>query len=426
MNDYNNNNQYNNNYDLNFQNISNFDSSSNDEKKDILTVGQITEQIKQLIENGQFSDIWVKGEISNKSLSSTGHLFFSLKEDNNYLLKAVMWKSNLSKLNFDFEDGDTLLCHGYISLYSKAGEYKLICDKIEKEGKGDFWKRFEEMKKKLSKEGLFDEKYKKPLPAFPKKIGVITAPTGAAIRDIINVLTRRAPYADILIFPTAVQGENAASQIAEAIRIANEIKEIDLLIVARGGGSIEDLWPFNEEEVARAIFNSKHPVISGVGHEVDFTIADFVADKRAPTPSAAAEVAVKNIDEIKTTISNLSNKLNIILENKTTNLKEKLKTENIINRLSKHLYTLIDSKRFIVNDFVNNIENKIQRKIDNVQFKISKSSSLLHALSPDNILKRGFTIIYKENNIITRKENIKSKDMITIKFYDGKTDAEVI
>lgn len=416
--------------DINFNNIQKFGSSNfykedTSENRKILTVGQVTLKIKDAIENRQFQDIWVKGELSNKNFSSTGHLFFSLKEDSDYLLKAVMWKSNYSKLKISFEDGDTLLCHGYISLYAKAGEYKLICDKIEKEGKGDFWKRFEQMKAKLSKEGLFEETNKKPIPAFPKKIGVVTAPTGAAIRDIINVITRRAPYVDILIFPAAVQGEEASSQIAQAIRIANEISEIDVLIVARGGGSIEDLWPFNEEEVARAIFESKIPVISGVGHEVDFTIADFVADRRAPTPSAAAEIAVKNTNEVKSTLTNYQNRLNSLLETRTNNLKEKLKTENILNRLSKHIFTLIDTKRFIVNDHVSNLENKIERKIDTINFKLNKATHLLKALSPNNILKRGFTIISKDSKIIARKSQLSENDNIKITFYDGDLKATI-
>ncbi len=391
-----------------------------DDKRNIISVKQLTEIIKSVLENDLFKDVWVKGELSNFSFSSTGHLFFSMKDDKKALLKAVMWKNKAKKFKNELQNGDKILCHGYISVYPPSGEYRLIVDTIEKEGIGDFWKKFEELKNKLSKEGLFEEKYKKTIPTYPKKIGVVTAKTGAAIRDIINVISRRAPYVDIVVFPCSVQGDNAVGSITSAIKIANQFDDIDLLIVGRGGGSIEDLWPFNEEMLAYAIFHSKIPIISAVGHEVDFTISDFVADKRAPTPSAAAEIAVKDKNDLLININNLKTRNDRVLDNIVKNIKSSIDIESINTKFN----SIINNKTDYYNMVLGNIDMKINKFLDNKimfqQSNIEKHISYLKAISPENTLRRGYAIIKDDdNNIVASIKNTKDLKNMNIQFHDG-------
>jgi len=256
----------------------------------IYTVSELTREIKQVLETG-FPCLWVEGEISNFKRHSSGHLYFTLKDENSQI-RCAMWRYRANDLIFRPEDGMKVLVQGNLQVYEPGGYYQIIVQQVQPAGVGELQLAFEQLKKKLYAEGLFDEAHKKPIPIFPERIGVITSPTGAAIRDIISVITRRFPIAQIILAPVRVQGPGAKEEIVQAIQDFNEFGEVDVLIVGRGGGSLEDLWAFNEEVVARAIFTSKIPIISAVGHEIDFSISDFVADRRAPTPSAAAEMAV--------------------------------------------------------------------------------------------------------------------------------------
>jgi exodeoxyribonuclease VII large subunit len=273
----------------------------------ILTVTQLTEQIKSLLE-GTFPDVWVEGEISNITAPQSGHVYFTLK-DRQSQIKAVLFRSSQRHLKFTLQHGMQVICRGRVSVYDPRGEYQVIVEYVEPKGVGAFQKAFEELKGRLEKEGLFDRERKKSLPLLPRRIGIVTSPTGAAIRDILRVIKRRHPKMEILIYPVPVQGADAAPSIVEAIGYFNSEKNVDVVIVGRGGGSLEDLWAFNEEPVARAIFASRIPVISAVGHETDYTIADFVADLRAPTPSAAAEIVVESEAHLRDSILTLQARL---------------------------------------------------------------------------------------------------------------------
>jgi exodeoxyribonuclease VII large subunit len=276
-------------------------------KDKILTVSELTYEIKKHIElEPRFQDVWLQGEISNYKVHTSGHVYFTLK-DENASIKAALWKSraDIYLKNFRFKDGDKVLVHGKVEVYEPSGEYKIIVDFIEPLGIGELQMKFEMLKQKLAAEGLFDRKYKKPIPEYPSRIGIVTSPTGAAIRDMINIISRRFPAVEIILYPVRVQGEGAAEEIAQAIYDFNRYGGVDVIIVGRGGGSVEDLWAFNEEIVARAIFASRIPIISAVGHEIDYSISDFVADLRAPTPSAAAELVVKNRDDVLENVRNI-------------------------------------------------------------------------------------------------------------------------
>jgi exodeoxyribonuclease VII large subunit len=272
-------------------------------KSHILTVSQLTDKIKILLE-GSFPDIWVEGEISNLSIPQSGHAYFTLKDEQSQI-RSVLFRSSQRFLKFTLQHGMQVICRGRLGVYEPRGEYQLILEYIEPKGVGALQLAFEQLKGRLEKEGLFDLEHKKPLPLLPLRIGIITSPTGAAIRDMLRVIKRRHPKMQILIYPVPVQGAEAAPQIIEAIRYFNAEKSIDVMVVGRGGGSLEDLWAFNEEAVARAIYSSTIPVITAVGHETDYTIADFVADLRAPTPSAAAEMVVESEENIRTGIRSL-------------------------------------------------------------------------------------------------------------------------
>ncbi|MBR4173565.1 MAG: exodeoxyribonuclease VII large subunit, partial [Clostridia bacterium] len=275
----------------------------------IATVSQLNSYMKRLIESQEpISDIWIKGEISNFKEHYSGHLYITLKDDGG-VLKAVMFKSAAQNLTFKPEDGMRVLARGRVGVYEQSGTYQLYINEMTPDGVGELYIAYEKLKKRLQEEGLFDDSHKKPIPKYPERVGVVTATTGAAVRDIINVITRRYPYCEIIIYPSLVQGAGAKENIVEAIEYFNENNLCDTLIVGRGGGSIEDLWAFNEEIVARAIYASKIPIISAVGHETDFTIADFVADLRAPTPSAAAEIAVPSQIELAAAISGMESRI---------------------------------------------------------------------------------------------------------------------
>lgn len=366
------------------------------------------------------NDIWIKGEISNFKLHYSGHMYITLKDEGG-VLKAVMFKSAASKLAFMPEDGMMVLARGRIAVYEQGGAYQLYISEMTPDGVGDLYVAFEQMKKNLEKEGLFDSRYKKPIPQYPECVGVVTAATGAAVRDIINVITRRYPYAKILLYPALVQGSGAAESVVSGIEFFNREKKADVLIVGRGGGSIEDLWAFNEERTARAIFASEIPVISAVGHETDFTIADFVADLRAPTPSAAAELAVPSQTELLSAIATKR----VMMNNRMTALMENLKLK--LSRLeAKNPLERFDILRQRVDDCVKASENYMERAFLTGSKSLAGLASKLDALSPLKVMARGFSIASNENgNIIKSIGELSADDKFTLSLFDGKAECLV-
>ena len=388
------------------------------EEKVIGSVSRVNNYIKRLLDSKPvLNNIWVKGEISNCKRHSSGHIYLTLKDESS-VLKAVMFRGSASTLNFEPVDGTTVIAHGRISVYEAGGSYQLYIEDMVLDGIGDLYREFEKLKAKLQEEGLFDNKFKKPLPKFPKRIGVATAPTGAAVRDIINVITRRYPMAEILIYPTLVQGNGAKESIVSAIEYFDSTKAVDTIIVGRGGGSIEDLWAFNEECVARAIFACKTPIISAVGHETDFTIADFVADFRAPTPSAAAEVSVPSIDELYRLINIYKSRMknSVITRNetfrRTLNRLIPRNPQDKINQLSQKLDMRIQT-----------LEQVYRLNINYRKRSLSEKAAKLDALSPLKTLNRGYSIAVNDDGKVLKKKSDFTKEMqFKLKLQDGDMD----
>lgn len=389
-------------------------------KEKVYSVREVTRIVKTLIEQ-QVGSIWVCGEISNFKAHSSGHLYFSLKDESSQLA-CVMFRDANRKLNFKPEDGMAVNAYGRLGVYEKQGVYQLYVYRMQPEGIGELARKFEALKKKLSSEGFFDASHKKPLPPFPLTIGVVTASTGAAIQDILNVLHRRAPYVQVILKPVRVQGESAAGEIAEAIRTFNSFGEVDLLIVGRGGGSIEDLWAFNEEVVARAIYASSIPIVSAVGHEIDYTIADFVADLRAPTPSAAAELSVKDMDELLEAIDNrvgtCQRVVASLLQQKRENLKYLMKRygiNRVIDMVAQKRQTVDDCRRRFATSLTHSFSLR-QQRFDNLRKR-------LVGLDPSAVLKRGYSISRRlpEEKIVSSIDDISLYDRLSIEFSDGET-----
>ena len=388
------------------------------EEKVIGSVSRVNNYIKRLLDSKPvLNNIWVKGEISNCKRHSSGHIYLTLKDESS-VLKAVMFRGPASTLDFEPVDGTTVIAHGRISVYEAGGSYQLYIEDMALDGIGDLYREFEKLKAKLQEEGLFDNKFKKPLPKFPKRIGVATAPTGAAVRDIINVITRRYPMAEILIYPTLVQGNGAKESIVSAIEYFDSTKAVDTIIVGRGGGSIEDLWAFNEECVARAIFACKTPIISAVGHETDFTIADFVADFRAPTPSAAAEVSVPSTDELYRLINIYKSRMknSVITRNetyrRTLNRLIPRNPQDKINQLSQKLDMRIQT-----------LEQVYRLNINYRKRLLSEKAAKLDALSPLKTLNRGYSIAVNDNGKVLKKKSDFTKEMqFKLKLQDGDID----
>ena len=387
-------------------------------KTNTLTVSQVNTYLKGLIEDDVImSSVWVKGEISNFKHHSSGHMYMTLK-DSGGVLKAVMFKGNTFRLKFMPEDGMMVIAHGRISVYEQGGQYQLYIDAIEPDGVGALYIAFEQLKNKLESEGYFDVAHKKVITPLPKKVAVITSPTGAAIRDIINVISRRCPICDICVYPALVQGEGAAEDIARAIEAVNQKDDCDTIICGRGGGSLEDLWAFNEEVVAEAIFNSKIPVISAVGHETDFTIADFVADLRAPTPSAAAELAVMSVADLKGYIAGLDRRINFgiskALENKKMMLKVicgKISVQGILNGYNQ--------KRMYIDSLLKDIENSVFAKISSCREALGVQGAKLHALSPLAVMSRGYSAVFKDDKVVKNIADINEGDNLKLYLQDG-------
>ena len=390
-----------------------------------ITVTELNAYVKERFEEDEYlNNVLVKGEISNFKHHYTGHMYFTLKDENS-LIKCVMFKTYTSHLDFVPKDGMKVMVLGTVSVFERDGVYQIYAKALKQEGIGDLHAEYEKLKAKLEQEGLFNKEHKKAIPVMPKCIGVLTSNTGAVIRDIINVSTRRNPNVYIKLLPVPVQGQGAAEKIAEAIQIMNKEKLADVLIVARGGGSLEDLWPFNEEIVARAIYNSEIPVISAVGHETDFTIADFVSDLRAPTPSAAAELAVPNCSEIQLKLKTYENRLKNSLYKKVEVMKlryEKcMKSKAYTSPLQKinEYYMLIDKNEKA-------LENKIQVILKEKKAYMIEWISKLDALSPLKTLSRGYSIVQKDNKIVKTVKELKQGDNIKLRLTDGEKEAKIL
>ena len=391
-----------------------------------ITVTELNKYIKGRIDNDEMlNNVLVKGEISNFKNHYTGHMYFTLKDENS-LIKCVMFKTYTTHLSFMPKDGMKVIVLGGVSVFERDGVYQIYAKAMKEDGLGNLYVAYEELKNKLSNEGLFDEKYKKPIPFMPKTIGVLTSNTGAVIRDIINVSTRRNPNVNIRLYPVPVQGNGAGEKIAEGIEFMNKNKLADVLIIGRGGGSIEDLWPFNEEIVARAMFNSEIPIVSAVGHETDFTIADFVADLRAPTPSAAAELAVANIDDVRETLKTYNNRYKVSLKKKIELMKmsyEKCMTRQAFKNPTQKIneqYMLIDMK-------VKSLQNSILLKIKEDKTKFVKEVAKLDALSPLKTLTRGYSIVSKQDGRIAKEvKDLSQGEKVSIRLSDGSVDAQVL
>lgn len=439
-----------------------------EQRQEIYTVSQLNNEVKFLLED-TYPHIWVEGEISNFAAPGSGHWYFSLK-DTSAQVKCCLFKGNQRKLGFVAKDGMHVLIRARVSLYENRGDYQLIADFMEERGEGKLRRAYEALKKKLEQAGLFDPAHKKPLPLFPKSIGIITSATGAAVRDILHVLKRRYACAPIIIYPTLVQGSTAAPTIANAIEIANRRNECDILILARGGGSLEDLWPFNEEVVAHAIFKSTIPIISGVGHEVDFTIADFVADKRAPTPSAAAEIITPDGAELLQLFNRhqshiakqIHSKLNALKQHLTwtqkhlaqqhpkrkliekaqrldfceltlvqlqTRLINKLQTQvkDLDNKLHRQIPThRINAMEHKINIYQQKLLSSVTAKLNKQKISLANVAAKLDALSPLATLTRGYAIAADQNHHVLRDANeVQVGDTVNIRLLKGSLDCKV-
>lgn len=384
---------------------------------EILSVSDITNFIKQTLEN-EFSDINVVGEISNFKAHVSGHWYFTLK-DNSAQISCTMWKGLNSYVTFTPQDGMKIIVSGRITVYPPRGNYQIDVRSMKVAGIGELQAAFEKLKQKLSAEGLFDQKFKKEIPRFPQKIGIVTAIDGAAFQDIISIASRRFPLVELVICPAKVQGEGAASDIVNSIQMLNKNSDVDVIIVGRGGGSLEDLWAFNEEIVARAIFESQIPIISAVGHEIDFTIADFVADLRAPTPSAAVELATPDRNDIFEYLENyLDNLTSLIDEKISLNFEE---VDSIMNSYGfRQAQDLVKNKIQTLDNLFFVFNSSIENKFKNYFHILDLQNSRLNSMNIDNVLKRGFTYVKQNEKIIGRLKNFDNNSMFSINFFDGE------
>ena len=390
----------------------------------ILTVSQITQYIKSMFSSDVLvQSISVRGEISNL-VERGGHMYMTLK-DEGAVIKAVIFRSSLARIKFRPENSMKVVAHGRINVYEQSGQYQLYIDMLEPEGIGALAQAYEQLKKKLEAEGLFDAKYKKKLPPIPRTVGVITSPAGAAVRDIINIMTRRFPLSKMLLYPSLVQGDGAAKQLVEALRYFNNTKSVDVIIIGRGGGSIEDLWAFNDENLAREIFASEIPVISAVGHESDFTICDFVADMRAPTPSAAAELAVPDSAELSARILTLGARLKTSLSGRVVRARKELDLLTS-RRVMRSPNVILDDKNMRLASVSEKLDRAYSKIISDKKSQFLQKVSQLEALSPLSVLSRGYSVAFDEKGTIVKSvSDVKSGEKITLRVSDGRINAEV-
>ncbi len=433
-----------------------------------MTITAINQFIKNMFDSNTYlKKVYLKGEISNFKHHTSGHLYLTLKDDDSRI-SAIMFRSAAASLNFVPEDGMNVLVTGRISVYPNGGNYQIYIDKMEQDGLGNLYIEFEKLKKKLQIEGLFDPNHKQPLPKFPTKIGIVTAPTGAAIKDILSTLKRRFPLCETILFPALVQGVSAASDIAKKIKMADSY-DLDVLIVGRGGGSIEDLWAFNEEIVARAIYNAKTPIISAVGHEIDFTIADYVADRRAPTPTAAAEMAVPTLEEVSSLFASKQSEITHLFHNKIEQAKHALDslkkhyilknpmvlyemkiqrldtmTEEIYKAIQRFMEKKANTLKEIKKSYIlqnpavlykeqtnaleivkTNLGKTIQTILKDYNQKMQNIVQTVKLVNPLNILDKGYSVVYKENTIIKSIRDVQIKDTLSVRLSEGKMKVEV-
>lgn len=397
-----------------------------DDNRRILTVTQLNEYIKMLIDsNPQLSDIYIRGEISNfTNHYKTGHFYFTLK-DSSSLLKTVMFRSSAERLKFMPEAGMRVVVHGRISAFVRDGQYQLYADSIEPDGVGSLYIAYGQLKARLEEEGLFSAARKRPLPKIPLKIGIITSPTGAAVRDIINILGRRFPLAGVILWGATVQGDSAPAQLIAGLEYFNSRSDIDVIIIGRGGGSIEDLWVFNDERLARAVVASRIPVISAVGHETDFTICDFAADTRAPTPSAAAELAVPETGELKRKIGNIVAHTELLIENRITAERNRVKTLSA-SRVLTAPENMLDDRRMAVLSLTARIESAAKLSENRFRAMLASNAAKLDALNPLSIIARGYSAVYTDDGLLVKStEQLKVGDEVSFRLSDGGAKGKI-
>ncbi|WP_297136653.1 exodeoxyribonuclease VII large subunit [Terrisporobacter sp.] len=388
-----------------------------------LNISEVNSYIKRILTNDPILyNLRVKGEISNFKVHSSGNVYLSLKDETSKI-NCIIFRNNYDK-SLKLDNGVKIIASGYISVYERDGAYQFYINEVEIEGIGNLYIEFNKLKEKLKKEGLFDSMYKKEIPKIPKSIGVVTSPTGSVIRDIINVVKRRFPKIDLKLYPVNVQGERSAEDICEGIEFFNRMENVDIIIVGRGGGSLEELWSFNEEIVAREIFKSKIPVISAVGHETDFTICDFVSDMRAPTPSAAAEIATPDLSDIYFKLDNIKNRMSRSLNNQVIFDNEKL--NNTFDKINNYMKSyIIRDKNIQLDQIYDKINFRLEQNIESSKEQLSKKGAILHNLSPLATLSRGYSIVEKDGEVINSIENVKIEDEINIILTDGNLECNI-
>ncbi len=390
----------------------------------VWTVSELTRSVKENLEEA-FPVVWVEGEISNFKLYPSGHRYFSLK-DKEAVLRCTIWRGAGQYLNFEPEDGIKVHAFGNLTVYEKQGQYQLNVLKLLPIGRGELEMAFQKLKERLFKEGLFDEAHKKPIPEFPERIGIVTSPTGAAIQDMLKIFHRRFPPAELYLYPARVQGEGAKEEIADGLRAFNEWGGVDVIIIGRGGGSLEDLWAFNEEEVARSIYASRIPVVSAVGHEIDFTIADFVADLRAPTPSAAAEMVVPDKEELEGVVKGLEERITGLFDHYLAQSKARLDAVLGSYGLKRPL-DLVNQKSQFGDELSRRAELALKNRLGKMRLELKSAADRLATLSPRSVLARGYSIVRrrKDNGVIREYKEVKAGEGVELIFSKGKAEAEV-
>lgn len=396
------------------------------EEARVLTVTQLNEYVKMLLESSPvLTSLTVKGEISNFTNHRTGHLYFTLKDEGG-LVRAVMFRGSASKLKFMPENGMRVLAHGRVASFVRDGQYQLYVDSMEPDGVGALYVAYEQLKRRLEAEGLFRADRKRPLPKIPTRIGIITSPTGAAIRDMINITGRRFPIAELVLFPALVQGDGAAPTLIEGLRYFNATKRVDVIIIGRGGGSIEDLWAFNNEELARAVRASAIPVISAVGHETDFTICDFAADRRAPTPSAAAELAVPDAPELKRKIGNITGRMEYLLHQNIASYRSQL-TKLGERRVLISPASIIEDKQMRLLSDARELEHAMKQILAEKKQAFIHSTAKLEALNPMSVITRGYAAVYDGRGaLIHSVDQVNVGEKLSLRLGDGSLTGEII
>ena len=387
-------------------------------QKNVISVSQLNSFVRLIIENSEvLGDVYVRGEISNFTNHRSGHFYFSVKDEGG-AVKAVMFRTSAQKLPFLPENGMKVVVHGRISVFERDGVYQLYADDIQPDGVGSLYFAYEQLKAKLSAEGLFDPAHKKPLPRIPMRVGIVTSPTGAAIQDMKNIIGRRFPLCTVVLYPALVQGESAPASIARGIRYFNEKKSVDFIIIGRGGGSIEDLWAFNNEALARVVYGSELPIISAVGHESDFTICDFVADVRASTPSAAAELAVPEAAELKKSLAERKERMDFLVSSTVAQKRTRLEALEKSKSLRSPLNTL-DNRRIIMSSYIDSLDKSIELILGKKTSAYKAGAAALGALNPLAVLSRGYSVAFSDGKLIKDTDCVSVGDRIETRVSDG-------